>query len=362
MSSRSIPSLDGLRAISITLVIVSHLHWAFRGTLWTSAWLNWYYYGSLGVSVFFVISGYLITNLLLKELDKTGAVRLKHFYVRRAFRIFPAFYVYLIVIGVLWSMGFVHQTWGCYIAALTYTWNYYPYTAGWTLGHLWSLSVEEQFYIGWPVLLVLAGKVRCLRIAIWMILLEPFIRVATYEFVPLMRGHLGMMLHTRIDTLFFGCTLAFLTQDPVFVKRLRGICKPWLLGGALVFLLVASPLLSARFEGYYAASIEPSLLGAWVSLLMFYCIEFPDSPVGQVLNLAPMRHLGVVSYSVYLWQQVFAGPEPLVRVRHLGLTLLLIVLTAEASYWGIERPTLRLRRWMEDRTKQRKFRRRVVVQ
>jgi peptidoglycan/LPS O-acetylase OafA/YrhL len=361
LSTRNIPSLDGLRAISIILVIASHAHWALTGALSRSAWLNWHYYGVLGVTVFFVISGYLITKLLLKELDTTGSIRLKHFYVRRAFRIFPAFYVYLAFIGVLWSMGLVQQTLGSYIAAFTYTWNYYPYTSGWTLGHVWSLCIEEQFYLCWPLLLLWAGKVRGLRIAICIILLAPFIRVVTYEFAPLMRGHLGMMLHTRIDTLLFGCALAILAQDPVFVGRLQRLCQPLFLGGLLFFVLFVSPVLSARFGGSYDEPIQHTLLGASISLLLFYCIQWPESLVGRVLNLSPMRHLGVISYSVYLWQQIFDGNRPLVQTHYLGLTLLFILLTAEASYWGIERPALRLRRRIEERADQHVLRGNLAV-
>jgi peptidoglycan/LPS O-acetylase OafA/YrhL len=360
-STRNIPSLDGLRAISIMFVIASHAHWALTGSLSRSAWQNWHYYGVLGVTVFFVISGYLITNLLLKELDITGSIRLKHFYIRRAFRIFPAFYVYLAFIGVLWSMGLVQQTLGSYIAAFTYTRNYYPYAAGWTLGHVWSLCIEEQFYLCWPLLLLWAGKVRGLRIALCMILLAPFIRVVTYEFAPVMRGHLGMMLHTRIDTLLFGCALAVLSQDPLFVAKLRRLCHPLFLGGLLVFVLLVSPVLSARFGGSYDAPIGFTLLGASISILLFYCIQWPESPVGRVLNLWPVRHLGVISYSVYLWQQIFYGSQPLIHTRYFGLTLLLILLTAEASYWVIERPALRLRRRLDQRSDQLMMRMNLAV-
>lgn len=347
-SSRNIPSLDGLRAISIIFVIASHTHRMLTGASSRSTWVNWRYYGVLGVTVFFVISGYLITKLLLKELDTTGSIRLRHFYARRAFRIFPAFYVYLAFIGVLWSMGVVQQTFGCYIAAFTYTWNYYPYTAGWTLGHVWSLCIEEQFYLCWPLLLLWVGKARGLRIALFIILLSPFIRVATYEIAPLMRGHLGMMLHTRIDTLLFGCALAILTQDPASVAKLQRLCHPLFLGGLLFLVLFVSPVLSARFGGSYNEPIEQTLLGASISLLLFYCIQWPKASAGRVLNLSPIRHLGVISYSIYLWQQIFDGTNPVIQTHHLGLTLLLILLTAELSYWGIERPALSLRRRLLD--------------
>jgi peptidoglycan/LPS O-acetylase OafA/YrhL len=176
-----------------------------------------------------------------------------------------------------------------------------------------------------------------------------------------MRGHLGMMLHTRIDSLLFGCVLAVLSQDPLVVAKLRRLCHPLFLGGLLFFVLLVSPVLSARFGGSYDAPIGFTLLGASISILLFYCIQWPEAPVGRVLNLWPVRHLGVISYSVYLWQQIFDGSQPLIHTRYLGLTLLLILLTAEASYWVIERPALRLRRRLDERSDQLMMRMNLAV-
>src|SRR5947209_3439497 len=141
MSERRIPSLDGLRAISITLVMLSHLlKWKHISVAVLGA------YGSLGVFIFFVLSGYLITNLLLREYQRTSTISLRDFYLRRAFRIFPAAFVFLVVVIVLYR----HQmTWFHVAAAVLYVANM-DITRPWIFGHLWSLSIEEQFYLLWP--------------------------------------------------------------------------------------------------------------------------------------------------------------------------------------------------------------------
>ena len=134
-----IPSLDGLRAISIILVLLAHLsgtrHFVKSGVFEI--------YGNVGVRIFFVISGYLITLLLLKEHERTATISLRDFYIRRAYRILPAAYVFMLPV-ILWYARSLNRV--TILAAVTYTSNYI-HVGNWILGHLWSLSVEEQFYL-----------------------------------------------------------------------------------------------------------------------------------------------------------------------------------------------------------------------
>lgn len=138
---RRIPSLDGLRAFSLGLVILSHLYGTTRfPSLGLSARAA-NDLGYVGVRIFFVISGFLITTLLLKEHARAGTVSLGDFYLRRTCRIFPTAYVFVIVIGALAALGLVQVRDGDVLHAATYTMNYH-YERSWTLGHLWSLSVQ----------------------------------------------------------------------------------------------------------------------------------------------------------------------------------------------------------------------------
>jgi len=145
-TSRSIPSLDGLRAASVAVVIVGHSLAYLHGEANRFPYLQLSELGQSGVDAFFVISGFLITYLLLKEKDATGTISLRNFYFRRFFRIFPPFYAYLAVVGILWVAGLARQDVRAFLSAATYTWNYAPHATSWLLAHTWSLSLEEQFY------------------------------------------------------------------------------------------------------------------------------------------------------------------------------------------------------------------------
>src|SRR5690242_7033616 len=168
-----IPSLDGLRAVSIMLVLLGHL----AGTENSPADLKFLTnYANFGVRVFFVISGFLITGLLLKEHAYSGRIDLRQFYVRRFYRIVPAAYAFLIVMVISAhhslrprdiALGFLYLT-------------NYVYPRPWVLGHLWSLAVEEQFYLLWPLLLVCFFRRRRL-ICMFGIGLPPLIRAIFFQ-------------------------------------------------------------------------------------------------------------------------------------------------------------------------------------
>src|SRR5665213_2363630 len=150
-----LPGLDGLRALSILLVIL--LHTIQRRSVTHAVPFVAYVFsnGGMGVLIFFVISGYLITTLLLREREKTGSISLKRFYIRRAFRIFPPLYTYIAFIAVL---GAASRLAGVnareIITGLTLTRNYAHGVYLWAFEHFWSLCIEEQFYLLWPGLVV----------------------------------------------------------------------------------------------------------------------------------------------------------------------------------------------------------------
>ncbi len=145
--NRSIPSLDGLRALSILFVVFGHLVGTAHFPM-----TNEFGIAQLGVFIFFVISGFLITGLLEDERAKTGTISLKRFYLRRAFRIFPPFSFYLGVIGIAWALQLVKLNRRDLLSSATYTSNFHQ-NASWWVAHAWSLATEEQFYLLWPPVL-----------------------------------------------------------------------------------------------------------------------------------------------------------------------------------------------------------------
>ena len=339
--SRNIPSLDGMRAISILLVIVAHASQYF------SRWIRipffpYLLFAHTGVLVFFVISGFLITSLLLRELNSTGSIGLKRFYVRRAFRIFPAYYLYLAIILALELTGLLHTPVRALFVATVYGSDYFLGAGGGyaSVQHLWSLSVEEQFYLLWPATLLFLGKRRAINFTVFLILISPLSRVITYFFLaPQHRAMVGRMFHSSIDTIMFGCLLALLWGSDGFNRFLRTWMTAWSLAGALIALFLLDPILSLRYRGGYDLSIGTTIDGVSICIIVLYVVRRPQTLPGRILNLPPMRHIGVISYSLYLWQNVLCAET----LRFAPYNLVAIVICAEISYWAIEQPSLRLR-------------------
>ncbi|MGC2329639.1 MAG: acyltransferase [Candidatus Sulfotelmatobacter sp.] len=202
-----IPSLDGLRAISITLVVLSHL------VKWKHVSLEVLgSYGALGVHVFFVLSGYLITNLLLQEFQRSSTISLRDFYIRRAYRIFPAAFVFLaVVIFLYWQQ----IRWYHAAAALLYVANM-DITRPWIFGHLWSLGIEEQFYLLWPFALKKWQNHKT-TILLCVLMATPVFWTALYAFK--VRNGLVGSLPAYADQLAIGCLLAIFAPR---IPKMRG--------------------------------------------------------------------------------------------------------------------------------------------
>lgn len=345
--TRNIPSLDGLRAISIGLVIFSHcaaiMSRSFRGIPVREVSLV----GQQGVDVFFVISGFLITYLLLKEVGASGSISLRRFYLRRFFRIFPAFYFFLFVLGLLALAGAISLNAHGYICAATYTYNYCRTASGWVLGHCWSLSLEEQFYLLWPPCLVLLGRKKSTYVAIAIIVLSPVSRGVSYFVAPSFRGAEGIMLHTRLDTIMFGCLIALLYEHAIFNRLSKRFLYPGLVMMSAFLFLIVSPFIEARFQAKYAWTIGYTLRALFISVVLVYAMQNPVSLLGRILNGRVIRHIGVISYSLYLWQQLFTGPYAF----WFPLNLLVVLACAETSFLLVERPAFRLRDKIEKKVR-----------
>jgi peptidoglycan/LPS O-acetylase OafA/YrhL len=351
---RHIPSLDGLRALSVLLVIV--LHTLLRNTLYKFIPfpLRLLGNGALGVFIFFVISGYLITTLLLREQEKTHTISLKSFYVRRAFRILPPLYFYVFVLAILGATGHLpgmnHRE---LITALTLTRNYSHHVDLWAMEHLWSLCIEEQFYLLWPTTLVLcllhrnvaAGRRYATRIALGLIVAEPFIRILCFRYLPAFRN--TGMFHMQADGLMFGA-LGALQQGHARFERIyaRATRWPWLLP-ALIFIVLGS--LTVRFQNYWDLPIGMTLNGFLILMWLLWLVRNPISIQGRILNQPVVMWIGRLSYSLYLWQTFFTHHLDVEVFGRNGwwdtfpTSWLCILAVAAISYYCIERPALRLR-------------------
>jgi peptidoglycan/LPS O-acetylase OafA/YrhL len=344
--TRNIPSLDGMRAISILLVIVAHTSQNYAR--WIKIPVGSYLlFAHTGVSVFFVISGFLITSLLLKDLDATGTIAIKRFYLRRAFRIFPPFYFYLAIIFVLALAGVFSTPLRAFFFAATYTSDYYlgPGSGSGGLQHLWSLSVEEQFYLLWPAALLLLGKRKAIYLAWFLILVSPLSRSITYLVLAQPhRAMVGRMFHSSIDTIMFGCLLALLWDNDRFIRLQGAWMGGWAMTGAVLFLFVIDPLLQFHFYGGFTLLVGMTLEGVSICVITLYVVKRPETVPGRILNTPVLRHIGVISYSLYLWQSIIIAEAGL----SFPLEMAAMLACAEFSYWVVERPSLRLRARFEE--------------
>jgi peptidoglycan/LPS O-acetylase OafA/YrhL len=340
--SHRIPSLDGLRAISIALVFAHHVAGTPHSPI-PAALANQLALGDLGVRVFFVISGFLITGLLLKELDKDQDIRLGRFYFRRTMRIFPPYYAFVLGLMVLQALGWIELLRGDVLHALTYTSNYHP-VRSWSTGHTWSLAVEEQFYLLWPAVLLLAGRRRGLMIAASLILLCPFIRLALSGVSPEMQSGIGHRFETMADALAAGCLLAgmrdWLKQQSIY---------NWLLRSRLFLfvpvIVVAANLMHDHWRAFILVGFTVMNIG--IALTIDWCVTNHTGRVGKLLNAGPIVYVGVISYSLYLWQQIFLNRAGEAAANAFPVNIGLAILLALASFYLIERPSLALRQRLE---------------
>jgi peptidoglycan/LPS O-acetylase OafA/YrhL len=351
-----IPSLDGLRAISIGMVLAAHVVGSIPVLKNRPLLAYTIFNGNRGVSVFFVISGFLITSLLLKEEQVTGKILVKDFYIRRVFRILPPFWVFLAVVAVLWKLGTIETSWSNLGLAFAFLRDYIR--GDWWTGHSWSLSVEEQFYLLWPAVLFFMGRQKSLWIASGLIFAAPAVRVLSHVLIT---GKLGpienFMFHMRVDSLMFGCALAIVYPTATFARISERILKwPGMLA-AFSFFFFFSGYLNLRFEGYYMLPFGYTLESIAISYLLLYFVTKPSSIGGRVLNSKLLVHIGLISYSLYLWQQLFLASAP-DALNHWSTSLLgklpfnlaVSFLAAELSWRLVEKPALKLRSWFE-RTK-----------
>lgn len=355
-----LPGVDGLRALAVAAVILYHqdLGWA-RG-------------GFLGVEVFFVVSGYLITSLLLREWQRGGGINLRGFWIRRARRLLPALVVMLAVVFVLGSMfvgDAAKELRGDTVAALGYVANWWmvfhhqSYFAHMgrppLLQHLWSLAVEEQFYLVWPLVLVWAlrrsgrfswftGRRAVLAIAVGGAAVSlTLMGLMAQPFTDNSRVYYGT--DTRGGGLLIGAALAVLLAGPPLarIRSVRG--RAAVQAGGIAGLAVLAWAVTSI--SYYDPGLYPGgfVLVDLATVAVILAVVNPRFAVSRLLGWRPLRWIGVRSYSIYLWHwPVFMVTRPSLDIALSGLPLLAVrlILTltlADFSYRLVER-RLRVRR------------------
>lgn len=296
-------------------------------------------FGNLGVRVFFVISGFLITHLLIQESRANGRISLRGFYLRRTYRIFPAFYVYLAVVGALTFAGYSIVSLSGFGYAAGYVINFVE-KKDWVVGHLWSLAVEEQFYLLWPVTIVVLGWKRSTLVVFAAVLGAPLLRIGCWYCLPEYRGIITKAFPTICDAIAIGCVLACVRE------RLAGwnVYKAFLSSWWFIFVPIAvfaSNALASHTRPDYL--IGQSIRNIGIALCLDWCLLYPESIVGRFLNLRGMIWMGTLSYSFYLWQQLFLNRTSTSILCAFPLNIALAFVVALLSFYLIEKPFLKFR-------------------
>lgn len=312
-----ISSLNGIRAVS-ALVVVSY-HLTLRG-----------FHGNYGVTMFFVLSGFLITNLLLKEREQTGTVSLKNFYLRRTLRIFPAFYGFVLFYVAVHYFAHHEVRWAETIATLTYTRDYFEaffYSPEGTMRHTWSLAVEEQFYLLWPFIFCRFKPRELLKglsvfvCGVWAL------RFALVHNPT----HIYYAFDTRADALALGCLVAIAVH---LGYEFRWVIKSWLVGIAAVLGIVA---LNWRFP--FDSLVVYAALPILCAIFLLNAVYF--GPRYKLLNNPIANYLGLISYPIYLYH-IVVGHGFHGRL-HYPASVAAVIIMASLSYFIVEKPFLRLK-------------------
>jgi peptidoglycan/LPS O-acetylase OafA/YrhL len=334
-----LPTLDGWRAIAVLMVILYHdaLH-AF-GPLST----NWVQkHGVLGVDIFFGISGLLICSRLLEEESAVGGISLSNFYIRRAFRILPPALSYLAVAAVLGLLSILPLLPKEWFAALLLYRNYsrLSSTAGhidWFTAHFWSLSIEEHFYLLLPSILVFLPKNWRLPALGAIVTVVAAWRIYRQQTRPL--EFLWHHTDTRLDALLIPAMLAIVLAHPEGRALIKKICRFWFVPAAILVYMMSSE---------HFPKLTPILESFLIPLTLLGTVLYPGGIFARVLEWPSIRWLGKISYSLYLWQELFFLERFLPNYRPLGWMESfparwgMLLACATASYYLVEKPMVKL--------------------
>ena len=357
-SRRYMPGLDGLRALSVLAVIAYHLN------------LNWAPGGLLGVGIFFVLSGYLITDQLLSEWRRSRSIDLAGFWIRRARRLLPA--MFLMLAGTaLWLLLFdrsrLAELQGDFASAVLYFNNWWliyhevsyfeSFGPPSPLGHLWSLAIEEQFYLLWPLLLVVGVKIAPRRGRLILLLLGGALISAlamAWLYVPgLDPSRVYYGTDTRVFALLIGAALAAAWPSEGLGERMSRRSRNWLDAvGAVGLALIVWMIATADEYGQFLYYGGLTLLSA-LSALVIAALAHPSGLLARALGSRPLKWIGVRSYSLYIWHYpVIALTSPAadtgdVQPVRMVLQLAVSFALASLSWKYVEEPIRRgaLKNW-----------------
>ncbi|MCV2883283.1 acyltransferase [Aestuariibacter sp. AA17] len=348
-----IKGLDGLRAIAVISVVLTHLH-IFKNLL-NDGWISFGMFemvkGTTGVQLFFVLSGFLITMLLCKEWQINQRISYKDFFVRRALRIFPLYFLLLVLLTLLFIAAGNQQALGSMTWAWLYAYNFVPRNEYVNLvGHTWSLAVEEHFYLVWPLFFSLLYGVK-----------RRFLPIFVVGFIAASYLSANYLMHyTSVNQAYFvdrwtwvagsniawGCLLALLmySDAPSRFNQFIGSYTGLVIG----ILLFANSIVIPE-----NLSLESSYIrGAGIAMLVGWIVLSQSSMLTRCLEFQPLAYIGKVSYGVYIYQGLLLSTTPergegQLWPPHPVVGILLLMVIVPLSYHFFEKPIMRWKKKFE---------------
>jgi peptidoglycan/LPS O-acetylase OafA/YrhL len=357
------PQLDALRFFAVLGVMVAHT-WHPKRLPWLFGDLDW---AGLGVRLFFVLSGFLITSILLdcrKAAEENGMASMffiRQFYARRFLRIFPIYYL-VVIIALIVDLPPAREIWGWLV---TYTTNVYiTLNNEWIgrLGHFWTLAVEEQFYLVWPWIILFVPRKRLLPIILFFISLGPIYRAIAYKIYPFDIGAMDFKASTltlgSLDSLAIGALLALAWSSNIPKPTLQKYLTRLILPIGLLLYTICLILYHYRIKPsvfFVVGDFSASLIFAW--LISSASLGFKGF-AGKVLEFKPLRYLGKITYGIYVYH--YFAPLILVPIlsqfgyelrvpgfTNFVLSSLLAITTASISWHWLEQPINNLKRYFQ---------------
>lgn len=306
LNKNHFPSLDGWRAVAIILVIFGHSRFTTLETSLYNQFIFLLVYASLGVKIFFVLSGFLITSLLIKEFIKNEKINIKHFFIKRTLRIFPVLYLYILTIFILNYIYDLNLKIDYFLGPLLYISNFSIFEGTWITGHTWSLAVEEQFYLVWPFIfsfMTLKAWLFCTII----LCSVPLLNIWWYYNPSYYQITLGPFL-TNADSIFTGSLFAILSFQGFFNKEQKIWFNKIIILFAIFIILAIYYFISRGMLGKVLVPFGSITVNLLIVFLLLQSIINNKTIIYRFLNKGFMIKIGAISYSLYIWQQLFILP------------------------------------------------------
>lgn len=345
---------DGLRCFSILFVIIGHAQILRLSTFqpYVQDNVSYLFSGGAGVNIFFTLSGFLITSLLLNEKEKTGRISIKYFFIRRFLRLLPPIIPFFIAIAFFMSMGYIRETYLGLAASVMYLYNFIPkaklfYSA--ELSHTWSLAVEEQFYLTWPFIvkffrdrtkyLIAAGTVLLCACSIFVLpTITTMIQGKCYQLDQVFFMNkwtipaIGPIILGSVAALIYANHNSAVSQ--LFAQKKAGIATLTVLLSPLYLVGCLTPIIPLVFSA-----------GVALSLVWICCNQ--QSIIVKFLEFKPIRYIGLISYGLYIWQGFFVRSGqaflPKIWLHDIPYNIPLTFITAILSYELMEKRVMRLK-------------------